>query len=173
MGAARLGRPEDQVQAGAEIERMKQLRASYLGRPDQAYWAEQTEILVESAAGWLARAEGSDREAVERLRAAADLEDASEKDVAMENRLFPVREQLGFLLLELGQAQAALVEFEASLQATPNRLRGYQGAAKAAELAGLAGMAREYQEKLRLLTVKATWNRPEIESARQGVAARE
>jgi hypothetical protein len=173
MGAARLGKPEDQLQARTEIERMKQLRAMYLGRSDQAYWAEQTEILVGAASGWLARAEGRDDEAVQLLRAAADLEDASEKHVAMENRLFPVREQLGYLLLELRQPQAALVEFEASLQSTPNRLRGYQGAAKAAELAGLAGIAREYQERLRLLTVKATWNRPPIEYARQGVAVRE
>ena len=173
MGAARLGKPENQLQARGEIERMKQLRAAYLGRPDQTYWAEQTEILIQSASGWLARAEGRDDEAIQLLRAAADLEDASEKHVAMENRLFPVREQLGYLLLELGRAQAALVEFQASLQSTPNRLRGYHGAARAAELAGLAGIAREYRERLRLLTVKATGTRPEIEYARQGVATRE
>ena len=57
----------------------------------------------------------------------------------MENRVFPVREQLGYLLLELGRAEAALVEFQASLKSTPNRLRGYYGAARAAELAGHPG----------------------------------
>jgi hypothetical protein len=173
MGAARLGRPENQAQARVEIERMQQLRASYLGRADQAYWAEQVEILIQAASGWLARAEGNDAEALRRLRAGADLEDASEKHVAMENRVFPVREQLGDLLLDLGQAEAALVEFQASLRSTPNRLRGYYGAARAAEAAGYAAVAREYQEQLRLLTANATGSRAEIEYARQALAARQ
>ena len=130
------------MKARAEIERMKELRAAYLLKPDQAYWAEQTEILVQAASGWLARAQGNDAEALRLLRAGADLEDASEKHVAMENRVFPVREQLGYLLLELGQAEAALVEFQASMKSTPNRLRGYYGAARAAELAGRPAIAR-------------------------------
>jgi hypothetical protein len=172
LGAARLGTPEGQAKARAEIERMIQLRATYLERPDQAYWAEQVEILVESASGWLARSEGNDAEAIRRLRLGADLEDGSEKHVAMENRVFPVREQLGYLLLELGQAEAALAEFQVSLKVTPNRLRGYYGAARAAERAGLTGLAREYQDHLRVLTEKATGSRPEIEYARGSLAAR-
>ena len=172
IGAARLGTPEDQVKARAEIARMKELRAAYLVKGDQAYWAEQTEILVLAASGWLERAQGNDDEAIRLLRAAADLEDASEKHVAMENRVFPVREQLGYLLLELGQAEAALAEFQVSLKSTPNRLRGYYGAARAAERAGLTGLAREYQDHLRVLTEGATGNRPEIEYARGSLAAR-
>jgi hypothetical protein len=172
LGAARLGTPEGQAQARAEIDRMKQLRATYLQRADQAYWAEQIEILIESASGWLARAEGNDAEAIRRLRAGADLEDASEKHVAMENRVFPVREQLGYLLLDLGQSEAALVEFQVSLKGTPNRLRGYYGAARAAEGAGLTGLAREYQDHLRALTEGATGIRPEIAYARGSLAAR-
>jgi hypothetical protein len=172
MGAARTGKPENRIQARGEIERMQQLRTTYLGRPDQANWAEQIEVLIESVEGWLARAEGNDAEAIRRVRVAADLEDRSEKHVAMENRVFPVREQLGYLLLELGQAGAALVEFQASLRSTPNRLRGYYGAAKAAELAGYAAIARDYQVQLRLLTEGATGSRPEIEYARRALAAR-
>jgi tetratricopeptide (TPR) repeat protein len=172
LGAARLGTPDGQARARAEIEQMNRLRATYLERPDQAYWAEQIQILVESATGWLARAGGSDAEAIRHLRAGADLEDASEKHVAMENRILPVREQLGDLLLELGQADAALAEYQVSLKATPNRLRGYYGAARAAEGAGLTGMAREYRDKLQALTSQATGTRPEIEYARRSIAAR-
>ena len=171
VGAARLGRPEDQVQARKEIERMMELRAGYLVRPDQSYWAEQIEILIQAASGLLARGQGNDAEALRLLRAGADLEDASEKHVAMENRVFPVREQLGYLLLELGRAESALVEFQASLKATPNRLRGYYGAARAAELAGRPGLASQYREQLRVLTANATGSRVEIEYARQALAA--
>jgi tetratricopeptide (TPR) repeat protein len=170
LGAAHLGKPGNQVEARAEIEKMKKLRAAYLPRPDQAYWAEQTEILIDAASGWLARAEGNDARAEQMLRAGADLEDASEKHVAMENRVFPVREQLGYLLLDLGRAEAALVEFQTSLKSTPNRLRGYYGAARAAELAGYSAIARDYQEQLRLLTANATGRRVEVEYARQAVA---
>jgi tetratricopeptide (TPR) repeat protein len=171
MGAARLGKPEDQMKAQEEIRRMQQLRTSYLARPDQAYWAEQTEVLVLAASGWLARAQGNDAEALRLLRAGADLEDGSEKHVAMENRVFPVREQLGYLLLELGRAESALVEFQTSLKGTPNRLRGYYGAARAAELAGRPGLASQYREQLRILTANATGTRVEIEYARQALAA--
>jgi tetratricopeptide (TPR) repeat protein len=172
IGAARVGDPEHQVKAQGAIERLKELRATYLLKPDQAYWAEQTEVFVQSASGWLARAQGDDAGALRLLRGAADLEDATEKHVAMENRILPVREQLGYLLLELGKPEAALAEFQVSLKSTPNRLRGYYGAARAAELSGQAGLAGQYQEKLRELTANATGSRVEIEYARRALASR-
>ena len=54
-------------------------------------------VLVLAASGWHARAEGRNEEAVKLVRAAADLEDSTEKHVAMENRLYPMREMLGDL----------------------------------------------------------------------------
>jgi hypothetical protein len=170
VGAARLGSPENQVQARTEIEQMQRLRGAYLGRPDQAYWAEQVQVLIDVASGWLARAQGDDARAARLLRAAADVEDASEKHVAMENRVFPAREQLAYLLLELGQAEAALAEFQASLKTAPNRLRGFYGAARAAELAGQEATARLYRERLRTLTANATGRRAEIDYAREAIA---
>jgi len=91
--------------------------------------------------------------------------------VAMENRILPVREQLGTLLLELGQAESALVEFQASMKSTPNRLRGYHGAARAAEMAGRPGIARQYRDHLRELTANATGSRAEIDYAREAMAS--
>ena len=52
---------------------------------------------------WIALAEGAKDKAVADMRRAADGEDASVKDIAMENRLYPMRELLGDLLLEAGQ----------------------------------------------------------------------
>ncbi len=172
VGAARLGDALHGAQARAEIDRMDELRAKLLAKPDQRYWAEQTETLIDGASAWLARAQRNDAEAVRLLRKAADLEDASEKHVAMENRLFPMREQLGYLLLEIQEPAKALVEFEASLKSTPNRLRGLYGAAKAAERAGRPAAARDYYEKLRALTAEANGERPEIAEARAYLAAR-
>ena len=100
------------------------------------------------------------------MREAADLEDSSEKDVAMENRLYPMRELLGDLLLEQKQPRLALKEYEASLVTTPNRLRGYYGAAMAAEMAKDSKKATAYYEKLASLTRHADAERPEIQQAR-------
>jgi tetratricopeptide (TPR) repeat protein len=164
VGAARLGDPTHVQQARAEMARMIDLQGKYTAKADP-YWAEQTEVLIDSASGWLARAQKNNREAVRMLRKAADLEDASEKHVAMENRLFPAREQLGYLLLELQEAKKALAEFETSNRSTPNRMRGLYGAARAAERSGHSSDARGYYEKLRTLTATANGQRVEIVEA--------
>ncbi len=172
LGSARMGTPPALASAKADIEVMERLRANSAAKQDQGYWAEQTEILVFAASAWVAHGLGDDGEAQRLLRHAAELEDASEKHVAMENRIFPAREQLGYLLLEARQPRQALAEFEASLEMTPNRLRGLYGAATAAKLAGEEGMAREYFRKLQELTADANGDRPEIVEARAVVASR-
>jgi tetratricopeptide (TPR) repeat protein len=130
------------------------------------YWGEQTAILVKAASAWLSWADGKNAEAQKLMREAADLEDSSAKDVAMENRLFPAREQLGYLLLELKEPQMALTEFETANKQTPQRLRGYYGAARAAQLAGDRDKATMYFQKLAALTKNADTDRQEIREAK-------
>ena len=50
------------------------------------------------------------------MRQAADREDRTEKHVAMENRLSPMRELLGELLLQAGKPTEARREFALSLE---------------------------------------------------------
>ena len=101
-----------------------------------------------AVSAWAAQAEGKRDEAVKLMRAAADNEDASVKHVAMENRLYPMRELYADLLLQQGQAPAALREFETALKETPNRYRALFGDGRAAELAGDRATAVGYYEKL-------------------------
>src|SRR3954449_7201130 len=105
LGMARTG---DLAGAKAEIEAMKTLRAA-LERVNNAYWADRTEEQMLAVSAWIALKEGRHEEAVKFMRTAADDEDHSLKNVAMENRLYPLRELYGDLLLELGDAGAALV----------------------------------------------------------------
>jgi tetratricopeptide (TPR) repeat protein len=84
----------------------------------------------------------------------------------MENRLYPMRELLAELLLEMGEARPALREFEASLKETPNRYRGIYGAARAAQAAGDRQKAAAYYEKLLALSQNADTVRPEIARAK-------
>jgi tetratricopeptide (TPR) repeat protein len=104
------------------------------------------------------------------MRSAAQLEDASEKHVAMENRLWPMRELLGEMLLQLNEPGLALKEFEASFKAAPNRFRGYYGAAKAAERLGDHKKARSYYEKLVELCKQGDGERPELAEAKAFLA---
>jgi tetratricopeptide (TPR) repeat protein len=136
-------------------------------KPETAYWGTQSEVLMNSASAWIARAEGHNHEALKLMRSAADLEDGSEKHVAMENRLFPVREQLGYILLEVNQPKQALAEFEQSLKASPNRLRGLYGAGRAAQLSGDTATANARYRQLMQLTKDAEGQRPEIVEAKK------
>jgi len=121
---------------------------------------------MKDAAAWIAQAKGEKETALKLLRAAADLEDDSEKHIAMENRLYPMRELLGDLLLEQQQPGLALAEYETSLVSTPNRLRGLYGAAKAAKAANQPEKATTYFRKLAEMTKDADTDRVEISEAK-------
>ena len=162
LGMARSG---DLSGATGEIQAMKELRATLQGA-DQSYWADRTEEQMLAVSAWVALKEGDRDRAVKFMRAAADSEDGSIKHVAMENRLFPFRELLAELLLETGQPAAAVSEFEVALKQTPNRFRGFWGAARAADAAGDQQKATEYFGKLVDLAKDADTERPEIVQAK-------
>jgi tetratricopeptide (TPR) repeat protein len=88
----------------------------------------------------------------------------------MENRLWPMRELLGELLLQVNEPAHALKEFEASFKAAPNRFRGFFGAAKAAERLGDQKKARIYYDKLVELCRQADAERPELTEAKAFLA---
>jgi tetratricopeptide (TPR) repeat protein len=166
LGAGRSG---DIAKARESIDRLQSLRDALM-QAKQIYWADQVEIQRKAAMAWVVRAEGKTEEALDLMRAAADLEDASEKHIAMENRLVPMRELLGELLLELNQSDEALREFEASLQNAPNRLRSFYGAAKAAERAGEPQKTKMFYEQLVVLCNQADTERPELMEAKAFLA---
>jgi hypothetical protein len=171
--ARALGSARSADLAGAEAgaARLKELRA-LLEKANQPYWAEQVEIQLYAAMAWIAQAREQRDEALKLMRAAADLEDNSEKHIAMENKLYPMRELLGDMLLAQQQAALALKEYETALGSTPNRLRGLYGAAKAAALAGQRDRASAYFRKLVALTRDADAERMEIREAKAFLAAR-
>lgn len=168
LGSAKTG---NVAAAHAELEKLQAIHELLAIKPDTAYWGTQSEVLMTAASGWIARSEGHNGEALKLMRAAADLEDGSAKHVAMENRLFPVREQLGYMLLEVNQPQEALAAFGQSFKAAPNRLRGLYGGAKAAQLAGDIEKAREYYQALMELTKNAEVERPELAEAKKQLVA--
>jgi hypothetical protein len=168
LGAARSG---DFAAAQADISKLAELKAA-LAHTNQLYWAGQVDVQVLAAQAWLAHGRGERVEAVALMRAAADREDASEKHVAMENRLYPMRELLADLLVEQGESGAALREYEASMKNAPERLRGYYAAARAAAASGDKEKAATYFRSLARLTQNADGDRTEIREAKVFAATR-
>ena len=162
VGFARGG---DAASARGEISRLEKLRDS-LREAKNGYWADQVEIARREAAAWLARAEKKDAEALELMRSAAALEDTVDKHPVTPGPILPAREQLGDLLLELGKPADALVEYRADLAASPNRLNGLYGAARAARLSRDAAAAKGYYEKVIALVAKGDGARTELAEAR-------
>jgi hypothetical protein len=162
LGAARSG---DLDRAREGIQRLKRLEAA-AAAARQAFWADQVGIQADIASAWVRFGEGKREEALDLMRKTAEREDATDKHPVTPGPLAPARELLGEMLLEAGRAPEALVEFERSHQKEPNRLRGYYGAARAAELAGRTDVARANYAKLLEPTERADSDRVEIARAR-------
>jgi hypothetical protein len=162
LGAARTGNLGQAKEDLAHITRLRQALAAE-GDP---YWAEQVGIQEAAASAWIALAEKDTARALAAMGDAASREDRSEKHVAMENRLSPMRELLGEMLLEAGRPADALREFERSLQTIPGRFRSIAGAADAAARSGNRAAATTYYRQLIALTSEADSERPAVTAAR-------
>ena len=167
LGAARSGALDA---AQKDVDKLTELRDT-LAKGKQDYWAKQVEIQRQTANAWLTWARGQNDEALKLMRAAVDLEDSTYKNPVMPAYILPARELLGDLLLELHQPRQALVEYETSLRAVPNRFNGLYGAAQAAQLAGNQDKAKLYYAELLRVCDKADSERPELRRAKMFLAA--
>ena len=155
---------------GAETETAKlQSLKQKLDQAKDDYWAKQVEVQRLAASGILAHAKGDDNQAVELVRAAADLDATMDKHPATPAEVLPARELLADLLLELNDPAAALKEYEQSLRTDRNRFRGILGVARAAKQTGDTPKVREAYEKLVTLAVADT-DRPELAEAKAFLA---
>jgi len=127
MGLARSGNPKE---AREQATRLRQIQAQLHASGDE-YWAVQTAVLADEVAAWSSQASGQPAEAQALLRAAADREDALEKRPVTPGPVLPAREQLGYLLLQQGNAAAARDAFQAALAQAPGRRLAMQGEALA------------------------------------------
>jgi len=168
LGMARSGHPDA---AAPEIARLAVLRDGAAAAHDD-YWSGQIEVLRIAASAWAAEASGRHAEALQAMRAAAALEDGSAKHVAMENRLMPMHELLGEILIAQKQPALAMTDFRAALQTMPKRLRSIYGLARAAQMAGQAADAQNAYAELLALGRASDGTRAEIVAARAYAARR-
>ena len=167
LGRAHIG---DLDGARKAIARMQQLRDATKD-PKFDYFKNHLDLQIQAASAWVAASEGKKNEAIEVLRRAADAEDILGKHPVSPGAFVPIREQLGSLLLEVGQSKQAQHEFEAALKIYPGRFRGLYGAARAAEQNGDKENASHYYAKLAAQTTNATGSRDELNHVREFRAA--
>ena len=165
MGCARSGQPEE---ARAAIARLAGLQQALVQSPIAGPydWAGHVESMHRAAASWLSYAEGRKDEALELARSAADLDDKTGKHPVTPGAVLPARELLADMLRETGRPADALIEYEAALRSSPNRLNSLYGAARSAELSGNPGKARDYYARLLANCENTASDREEIRQAR-------
>ena len=170
LGAARTG---DIATVRSAAEALRTIK-DRLTEQHEPYWAGQAEIQRQSASAWLAFSEGRRTEGLAAMRAAATMEDATEKAALTPGPLAPARELVGEMLLLMNQPAEALKEFEATLQHEPNRFRALSGAAKSASLAGDHQKARTYSALLLQICARADkpGRRELVEARRMAASAR-
>jgi tetratricopeptide (TPR) repeat protein len=166
VGAARSG---DAAAAERDVQELARIVEAMKAAKD-AYWAVEVEVQRLGGAAWVAYAQGSREEALTRMRAAADLEDKSEKAAVSPGRLVPARELLGDMLLESGRPGEALAEYERAQVHDPNRYRSLYSAGQAAAQSGNRDKARHHFSKLIELAGSGD-PRPEMEQARRYLAS--
>src|SRR5215217_6264437 len=162
VGAARMGDPTSARKAVDELASIQNSLTKMRGGYD---WSRQVDIERQIATAWVKFSEGAKEEALQLMRAAADLDDLTEKHPVTPGAVLPAREQLGELLLELKQPAPALEAFETALRQTPNRFNVLYGAARAASLADNRQKALDYYRKLVELGRNADTVRPELQEA--------
>lgn len=165
LGAAQTG---DIAGAEAEVAKLETLKQK-LDQAKDDYWAKQVEVQRLAASGILARAQGKNKEAVELVRAAAELDASMDKHPATPAEVLPARELLADLLLTLNEPRAALTEYEQSVRIERNRFRSILGIARSAKATGDTAKAKEAYGKLVALA-SADAERPELAEAKAFLA---
>lgn len=161
IGAARSG---NAAAAEREIAALAALRDGIKGAPGYD-WSRQVEIERLIAQGWLEALNGRGDVALATLRAAADLDDATEKDPVTPGQILPAREELAELLLAQGRPAEALVEFDKALQRAPGRFNALYGGAHASALVGDTKGAGARFAALLKQSCDGDWTLPEITEA--------
>jgi hypothetical protein len=162
IGAARLG---DTARANVEAAALAEIEAAMVRRGDSE-WSRVVGIKRQAVGAWIALAAGDTAAALRDAKAAADVEDVTEKHPVTPGELLPARELYGDMLLAVGRYAAAGAAYEATLGREPNRARSLYGSARAAELAGdRAGARPRYLAFLAQMTA-GDGDRVEIARAR-------
>jgi hypothetical protein len=119
--------------AERELDTLRSLHQALEGDKAKSIEAAQVLVQIRATEAWLLYKKNQRGQALEAMRAAADMEDAMEKHPVTPGAVIPARELLGEMLLAMGRPAEAIKEFDLDLVKNPNRRNALAGAAAAAE----------------------------------------
>jgi hypothetical protein len=153
LGFVHTNKPDS---AKNELAILNQLRNELLAKK-RSYNANQVDIQIKAAEGWIFWKEGNQTAALEKMSLAAEMEDKTEKHPVTPGEVLPARELLGDMYLELKQPDKALEAYQADLEKHRNRYNGLNGASQSAALCGQKELADYYSKQLaRVIAPKNT-----------------
>jgi hypothetical protein len=131
LGSAR-GRP-DSAAVAVELAKLAEIESALRQAGGlQTYWADQVKIQIFAAGAWKTLVIGHDTAAaLEQARAAADIEDVTQKHPVTPGPVLPARELYGDMLLAVGRSGEAVAAYEISLRDAPGRRRTINGLERA------------------------------------------
>jgi tetratricopeptide (TPR) repeat protein len=160
LGAARLG---DIKAAQAAMQPLLSLRDALAQSGDGE--ADQVNVQLKIVSAWIKWADGDHDAAVQEMRTAAAMEDATEKSPVSPGSIAPALEMLGDMLLMAKQPKLALTAFESALKSNPGRLRAEYGAGVSAQESGLRPAAERHYRRLLTNCGHADSDLPELTRA--------
>lgn len=161
LGAVHMNK-DDIIQRS--LQELKMNHAD-LVKLNKTYESNQVLIQIKASEGWIAYTKGNKTEAIQRMKEAADMEDATDKHPVTPGEVVPARELLADLLMEYKDYTPALEAYEEDLKRHSGRFNGLYGAARAAQKAGDKNAAKEYMQKLNAATKSNELQRPTVSGA--------
>ncbi len=161
LGSAHMGRLDS---ANAELGKLESIHDTLMNQKD-LYKANQVAIQIKSSRAWILLAKGQTSQALDLMKAAAEMEDATEKSPVTPGEVIPARELLGDMLMQQKDYSKALEAYQADLKTHPNRFNALYGAGLAAQSLGDTKNADVYYRQLTAISVPNS-PRAEIKRAR-------
>jgi tetratricopeptide (TPR) repeat protein len=168
LGAAHQGDSKVAEKAIAELARLE----GGARELDIAYgWGIQVAIQRTAAEAWLAFESGDAERGLELAAEAAEMEGTTEKSPVTPGEILPALELYGDMLRAADRHDEAIAAYETALARSPNRFNSLYGAGRAAEQASDSEAASGFYTQLIDICPEEGADRPELDHAREFLAA--
>ncbi len=169
LGAAHMGKMDE---AKKELENLRSLYVVLSKEKNMSREAAQVAVQINSSEAWIQYKERNNDNALKLMKAAADMEDGTEKHPVTPGEIIPARELLGDMLLEMNKPALALEAYKSVLETHPNRFNGLYSAGLAAERCGNKEETTLYFQKLLNSIGASNSKRSELQIVRSFLNAR-
>jgi tetratricopeptide (TPR) repeat protein len=158
-------------EAKKELENLRSLQLVLSKEKNTSREAAQVTVQINTGEAWIQYTEGNNDHALKLMRAAADMEDGTEKHPVTPGEIIPARELLGDMLLDMNKPAEALEAYKLVLETHPNRFNGLYSAGLAAQRSGNKMEAKMYFQKLLDSIGTSNSKRSELQTARSFIHA--